>query len=169
MKEMRNNSDTVNSCSYKCHGALLENGLSYPHWQHPLAPTLTAQVVPQSCGIEARVAGIVVVGLVARCLVGDDKVKRFDRHGTDEDGQQGYGDHQQDDEGGAGVDVCAHQTHKQTQQKDYWGVQHCVPVTLRKHTHPPRQRWLYNRRKQAEIWESSKKSGICIKWSSLVS
>lgn len=90
---------------------MLVNGLSYPHWYHPLAPTLTAQVVPQSGGIEARVAGVVVEGLVARSLVGDDKVTRFDCHGTDEDGQQGYGDHQQDDEGSAGVDVRAHQTH----------------------------------------------------------
>lgn len=81
-------------------------------------PRLTAQVIPQSGGIVAGVAGIVVDGLVARSLVGDDKISRLDRHRTDEDGQQGYGDHQQDDEGGAGVDVGAHQTHKQTQEQD---------------------------------------------------
>lgn len=51
--------------------------------------------------------------------MGDDKVSWFDGHKTDEDGQQGYGDHQQNDEGGAGIDVGAHQTHKQTEKKDY--------------------------------------------------
>lgn len=84
-------------------------------------------------------------GLVAGSLVGDDKISRLDRHRADEDGQQGYGDHQQDDEGGAGVDVGAHQTHKQTQQQDDGGVEHCVPVTLRKHMHPAGHRGLYGR------------------------
>lgn len=128
-------------------------------------PTLTAQVVPQSGNIKACVAGVVVEGLVARSLVGDEKIARFDRHGTDEDGQQWYGDHQQDDEGGAGVDVGSHQTHEQTQQKDYRGVQNRVPVTLRKHTHHLRHRWLYKQRKTGR----KKKLGLswmCTKWSS---
>lgn len=101
---------------------------------------LTAQVVSQSGSIEARIAGVVVEGLVAGPPVGNDKITRFDRHRTDEDGQQGYSDHQQDGEGGAGVDVGAHQADKQTEQEDYRGVQHCVPVTLRKHPHPPGHR-----------------------------
>lgn len=100
-----------------------------------LTSILTAQVVPQRGSTEARVAGVVAEGLVARTLVGDDEVTRFDRHRADEDGQQGYGDYQQDDEGSAGVDVGPHQTHKQAQQKDYRGVQYCVPVTLRKHSY----------------------------------
>lgn len=103
---------------------------------------LTAQVVPQRGSAEARVAGVVAEGLVARTPVGDDEILRFDRHRTDEDGQQWYGDNQQDYEGGAGVNVGTNQTHKQTQQQDYCRVQHCVPVTLRKHPHPLRRRWL---------------------------
>lgn len=83
------------------------------------SPTLTVQVVPQGGGVVARVAGVEADGLVARPLVGDDKITWTDRQRTDEDGQQGHGDHQQDDEGGARVDVGAHQTHKQTQQEDY--------------------------------------------------
>lgn len=98
--------------------------------------TLTVQVVPQGGGVVACVAGVEADGLVARPLVGDDKIMWTDRQRTDEDGQQGHGDHQQDDEGSARVDVGAHQTHKQTQQKYYRGVQHRVPVTLRKHPHP---------------------------------
>lgn len=49
----------------------------------------------------------------------DDKLTWFDCHKADEDGQQGHGDHQQNDEGGAGVDVGAHQTHEQTEQENY--------------------------------------------------
>lgn len=76
------------------------------------------QVVPQRCGIEACVAGVVMDGLVAGSLVCDDKILRFNRHCADKDGKQGYSDHQQDGEGSAGVDVGAHQAHKQTQQED---------------------------------------------------
>lgn len=74
-------------------------------------------------------------GLVARSVVGNEEFLRFDCYRTDEDRQQRYSDHQKDDEGSAGVDVGAHQTHKQTQQKDYCRIQHCVPVTLGKHPH----------------------------------
>lgn len=85
-----------------------------------LAPLiLTAQVVPQCGSAEACIAGVVAVGLVTRSLVDDDKVAWFDCHKTDEDRQQGYGDHQQNDEGSAGIDVGPHKTHKQTEQKDY--------------------------------------------------
>ena len=45
-----------------------------------LPPALTAQVVPQSGGVVAGVAGVVVDRLVARSLVCDDKIARFDRH-----------------------------------------------------------------------------------------
>lgn len=110
--------------------------VSYPN------RTLTAQVVSQRGSTETRVAGVVAEGLVAGSLVGDDKFSRFDSHWTDENGQQGYSDHQQDDKGGAGVDVGADQTHNQTQQEDHRRVQHRVPVTLRKHSNPPRHRWL---------------------------
>lgn len=51
-------------------------------------------------------------GLVARSVVGNDEFLRFDCYRTDEDRQQRYSDHQKDDEGSAGVDVGAHQTHK---------------------------------------------------------
>lgn len=44
----------------------------------------------------------------------DNEGSRFDCHRTDEDGQQRHGDHQQDGEGGAGIDVSAHQTHNET-------------------------------------------------------
>lgn len=98
--------------------------------------TLTAQVAPQRGGAEARVAGVVAAGLVPGSLVDDDKVLRSDRHKADEDGQQGNGDHQQDGEGRAGIDVSAHQAHKQAEQKDDGGVEHRVPVTLGKHPHP---------------------------------
>ncbi|TNN72476.1 hypothetical protein EYF80_017252 [Liparis tanakae] len=110
--------------------------------QDPLPPTdtkpqtLTAQVVPQSGGVEARVAGVVAGGLVVGPLVDEDKITWYDHHGADEDGQQGHGDHQQDDEGGAGVDVGAHQTHEQTQQQHHGGVEHRVPVALWEHAHP---------------------------------
>ena len=60
--------------------------------------------------------------MVTRTRVGDNKCLGFDCYRTDEDGQQRCGDHQQDDEGGARVDVCAHETHDQTQQEDHRGV-----------------------------------------------
>lgn len=82
--------------------------------------------------------------------MGDDEVLRFDRHGADEDGQQGHGHHQQDHEGGAAVDVGAHQTHEQTQKKDHGGVEHCVPVALRENPNPLGHGRLYNRGEQAE-------------------
>lgn len=80
---------------------------------------LTAQVIPQCCSTETRVAGIVAEGLIARTRMGDNEILRFNCHRTDKDGQQGYSNHQQDDEGCAGVDMSAHQTNKQTQQQDY--------------------------------------------------
>lgn len=114
-----------------------------------MALTLTAQVVPQGGGVKTSVASVVAEGLVARKLVGDDKILTFDHHRADEDGQQGYGDQQQDGEGGARVDVGAHQAHNQTQHQDDGGVQHCAPVALGKHLHSHRHGGLCDRRRQA--------------------
>lgn len=47
--------------------------------------------------------------------VGDEDGARRHHQWADEDGQQGAGDHQQDEEGGARVDVRPHQAHQQTQ------------------------------------------------------
>lgn len=50
---------------------------------------------------------------------------------ADEDGAQDKHDHQEDEESGLGVDVCSHQTHKQTQQGDDRAVEQGPPVARR--------------------------------------
>lgn len=140
-----------------------KEGLNVVDTINLLSPTLTMQVVPQRRDTEACVAGIVVDGLVAGSLVGDDKIPRFDRHWADKDGQQGYSDHQQDGEGGAWVDVGAHQAHEQTQQEDNWGVQHCVPVTMRKHPHPHGHRQICNRGKLTVLRMCTKFNSVSLR------
>ena len=42
---------------------------------------------------------------------------------ADKDGGQHQHDHQEDDEGGFGVDLCPHQTHKQAEEEDAGGIE----------------------------------------------
>ena len=104
----------------------------------PPTPTLTVQVVSERGGVEARVADVVQVGLVAGAAVGDDEVLGRNNQWADEDGHHGDGHQQQDEEGGAGVYVCSHQTHQQAEEQDGGGVEHREPVTLRQHAHTRR-------------------------------
>lgn len=50
---------------------------------------------------------------------------------ADEDGAQDKHDHQEDEEGGLGVDVGSHQAHQQTEQGDSCGVEQRPPVARR--------------------------------------
>lgn len=101
-------------------------------WAAALNPHsfLTPQVVLQRFQFEASEVGGGGKGSVGR-RVGQGDGARAHGEEANEDGAQDKHDHQEDEEGGLGVDVRPHQAHQQTQQGDGRGVKQGIPVARR--------------------------------------
>ena len=52
---------------------------------------------------------------------------------ADEDAGQHNHDHQEDEEGGLGIDLCPHQTHKQAEEEDAGGIEQRPPIPSWQH------------------------------------
>lgn len=98
------------------------------------ARLLTPQVVGECAAVKACVAGVVCDRVVPAERVCEGEVVWPDNQWTEEDRQHGQRHHQQDEEGGFGVDVSADQTNDQTDEQQHRGVEHREPVTLRQDT-----------------------------------
>lgn len=97
---------------------------------------LTPQVLDQRFQLEAREVGgcrKYGPGPVRHGVAGAGQGDGTRPHGeeADEDGAQDDHDHQEDDEGGLGVDVGPHQAHQQAQQGHGGGVEQRPPVARR--------------------------------------